>query len=106
MNLAEFKKIVAAWPDHEGDGALDEDAQVWIETGFGLSTAVAEVLKLNQHDMLIVSNAFEEKTASPKKVEKDLVCPSCFAHKTDIEAGRSHFSDCKGSGGLWKEAET
>ena len=28
--------------------------------GFGLSTAVAEVLKLNQHDMLIVSNAFEE----------------------------------------------
>jgi hypothetical protein len=58
MRLSEFKKIVAAWPDHTGDGAFDEDAQVWIETGFCTSSEVSKVTRLNQHDMLIRSNSF------------------------------------------------
>ena len=77
MTLAEFKKIVAAWPDHEGDGALDEDAQVWIETGPGLTTAVSEVSQLNQHDMLIRSRAFDGPSTHFKGPCSCGVCQEC-----------------------------
>ena len=86
MTLAEFKKIVAAWPDHEGDGAFDEDAQVWVETGFGLSSPVARVVQLNTHDMLIETNAFEEPTFPLPGPLSHLRCEVCGAPAFPVEA--------------------
>jgi len=68
VNLSEFKKIVAAWPDHEGDGAFDEDAQVWVETGRNRSSPVARVTRLGQHDLYIATRAFE----TPEEPATDL----------------------------------
>jgi hypothetical protein len=53
VNLAEFKKIVAEWPDHE-------DAEVWIETGRSVTNEAGYVKRLNGRDMLIESSAFDE----------------------------------------------
>lgn len=50
MKLSEFKRIVAAWPDHE-------DAEVWVETAPGISNDVEAVLPLNAHDMLLTTGA-------------------------------------------------
>lgn len=52
MTLSEFKKIIAAWPDHE-------DAEVWVETDWGVTNYVTKVLRLNEHDICIRSKNFE-----------------------------------------------
>jgi rubrerythrin len=96
LNLSEFKKIVAAWPDHEGDGAFDEDAQVWVETGRNRSSPVVSVTRLGQHDLYIATNAF---TASAK-------CPECAGSGQIVSSGFVHMGHpkpeacpvCKGSG--------
>lgn len=50
MKLSEFKKIIAAWPDHE-------DAEVWVETAQGISNDVESVVPLNAHDLLLVTGS-------------------------------------------------
>lgn len=54
MKLSEFKKIVADWPDNE-------DAEVWLETGWCCSDYVTSISRLNQYDILIRTNRFKIK---------------------------------------------
>jgi len=96
MKLSEFKKIVAAWPDHEGDGALDEDAQVWIETGWCRSSPVARVIRLNQHDICIESDAFPAPTRCPRCAGSGQIVSSGFAHMGHPKPEACPI--CKGSG--------
>lgn len=51
MRLSDFRKLLAAFPDHE-------DAEVWVETGFGLSSPVTRIGQLNQCDVIIKTDAF------------------------------------------------
>ena len=47
MKLAEFKRIVVAWPDHE-------DAEVWIDSvPGGFTNLVKQVMQLGQHDVIV-----------------------------------------------------
>ncbi len=57
MTVRELREVVARWPDVAPNG---EEAEVWVETGRGLSSQAASAVRLNAADLLIESNAFEE----------------------------------------------
>ena len=61
MTVSQLKKLIKYWPEKYNDG---EDAEVWIETGRGLSSPVTEVSRLNvrgdSFDILLESSVFTE----------------------------------------------
>jgi hypothetical protein len=60
VKLSEFKRLVAAFPDHE-------DAEVWIEAPAGLLNPVAAVRhQLGAHDVILSSTSVEDGYAAPR----------------------------------------
>lgn len=60
LTVKELKEIVADWAETDEDG---EPTEVWIETGWCLSSVVIEVCPLNKReksaDLILSSGAFE-----------------------------------------------
>jgi len=60
LTVKDLKEIIADWDETDEDGAPTE---VWIETGWGLSSVVIEVTPLNKReksaDLILSSGAFE-----------------------------------------------
>lgn len=50
LTVAEFKKLIADWPETDIDG---EPTEVWISTGVNLSSPVVEVSQLNRTDLIL-----------------------------------------------------
>lgn len=50
LTVKELKNLIGSWPETDASG---DDAEVWIETGRGLSNQVRLVNRLNQVDMIL-----------------------------------------------------
>lgn len=56
MTIKELKDILQDWPEIDENG---KPFEVWIETGWCLSSLVVDVDPLNRNDIILASNAFE-----------------------------------------------
>ena len=56
MTVTELKRLLADWPETDAHGSPSE---VWIETGFALSSAVIAAAELNDTDLLLESARFD-----------------------------------------------
>ena len=56
LTVKELKQLIKHWSEVNSNG---EDSEVWIETGDDLTSVVSEVVKLNETDMLLRSEAFK-----------------------------------------------
>jgi hypothetical protein len=58
MTVVELKEILMDWPEADSEG---EPTEVWIETGYELSSQVSDYSRLgSQEHILLESRAFEK----------------------------------------------
>lgn len=94
LTVKELKEIIADWAETYENG---EPTEVWIETGWCLSSAVVEVAPLNVReksaDLILSSGAFE---SPPLKRILTLICHSCGGPVKNVNGYLICINGCGG----------
>lgn len=55
LTVSRLKAILSVWPETDSQG---EPAEVWIETGYGLSSACLRLVQLGEANIILESDAW------------------------------------------------